>query len=111
MSSYTSPITGRSYRIPDVAREQVEAWVKPLQERVAREGDAAIDCSDIPEITEEQATRAIRPGRQPRVPGGTVLVNTRIDADVIDWLKRDGPGYQTRLNAILRRAYESAPTT
>jgi uncharacterized protein (DUF4415 family) len=26
----------------------------------------------------------------------------RLDDDVIDWLKRGGPGYQTRANAILR---------
>lgn len=28
----------------------------------------------------------------------------RIDADVLFWLKSAGPGYQTRLNAILREA-------
>jgi len=28
----------------------------------------------------------------------------RIDADVLEWLKRDVPGYQTRANAILRQA-------
>jgi len=31
-------------------------------------------------------------------------VQIRIDADVLEWLKRDGPGYQTRANAILRQA-------
>ncbi|QEM70259.1 BrnA antitoxin family protein [Geobacter sp. FeAm09] len=33
-------------------------------------------------------------------------VTVRLDADVIHWLKRDGKGYQTRLNAILRREME-----
>ncbi|WP_254908436.1 BrnA antitoxin family protein, partial [Salmonella enterica] len=28
--------------------------------------------------------------------------SVRIDADVMEWLKRPGKGYQTRLNAILR---------
>ncbi|MEH4033000.1 BrnA antitoxin family protein, partial [Escherichia coli] len=27
-----------------------------------------------------------------------------LDADVMEWLKRPGKGYQTRLNAILREA-------
>jgi uncharacterized protein (DUF4415 family) len=27
-----------------------------------------------------------------------------IDADVLDWLKGQGKGYQSRINAILRRA-------
>jgi uncharacterized protein (DUF4415 family) len=30
-------------------------------------------------------------------------VNVRLDADVIEWLKSGGAGYQTRMNAILRR--------
>jgi uncharacterized protein (DUF4415 family) len=32
----------------------------------------------------------------------------RIDADVLAWLKSQGAGYQTRLNAILRRAMLAA---
>jgi uncharacterized protein (DUF4415 family) len=28
----------------------------------------------------------------------------RLDADVLDWLKAGGKGYQTRMNAILREA-------
>ncbi|WP_380183206.1 BrnA antitoxin family protein [Kalamiella sp. sgz302252] len=30
----------------------------------------------------------------------------RIDADVLYWLEQPGPGYQTRLNQILREAME-----
>lgn len=29
-------------------------------------------------------------------------VNLRLDADVVAWLKRDGAGYQTRANRVLR---------
>jgi uncharacterized protein (DUF4415 family) len=29
-------------------------------------------------------------------------VSLRLDADVIAWLKKDGAGYQTRANNILR---------
>jgi uncharacterized protein (DUF4415 family) len=32
----------------------------------------------------------------------------RIDADVLAWVKRQGKGYQTRINSYLRRAMESA---
>jgi uncharacterized protein (DUF4415 family) len=34
----------------------------------------------------------------------------RLDADVLDWLKASGRGYQTRINRILRAAMESQPT-
>ena len=31
-------------------------------------------------------------------------VQIRLDADILEWLKQDGSGYQTRANAILRQA-------
>ncbi|MFM9864566.1 MAG: BrnA antitoxin family protein [Micropepsaceae bacterium] len=30
------------------------------------------------------------------------LTSFRVDPDVLDWFKRDGKGYQTRINAVLR---------
>jgi uncharacterized protein (DUF4415 family) len=30
------------------------------------------------------------------------LLSLRIDADVVDWFKQRGPGYQSRINAVLR---------
>jgi uncharacterized protein (DUF4415 family) len=30
-------------------------------------------------------------------------LRVRLDDDVIAWLKKPGPGYQSRMNAILRR--------
>jgi uncharacterized protein (DUF4415 family) len=34
-------------------------------------------------------------------------VTVRLDPDVLDWLKAQGKGYQTRINAILRAYYEA----
>ena len=39
----------------------------------------------------------------PRRKGHLTL---RIDAEVLDWFRAQGKGYQTRINAILRRYYE-----
>lgn len=60
-----------------------------------------IDTSDIPELTDEQWVganrgRFYRPIKQ--------QITARLDADVLAWLKAGGQGYQTRMNAILRRA-------
>jgi len=33
-------------------------------------------------------------------------VTIRLDADVLDWLKQGGKGYQTRVNMILRAVKE-----
>lgn len=34
------------------------------------------------------------------------MTTVRIDSDVMDWLKSQGKGYQTRINTILRSAME-----
>jgi uncharacterized protein (DUF4415 family) len=34
-------------------------------------------------------------------------ISLRVDADVLDWFKKQGPRYQSRMNAVLR-AYMSA---
>ena len=62
--------------------------------------DSEIDTSDIPELTEEQFKNAVR-GKFYR-PNKT-QITAMVDMDVLAWLKLDGVGYQTRMNAILRR--------
>lgn len=34
-------------------------------------------------------------------------IHTKIDIDILDWLKKAGKGYQTRLNAVLRWAMQN----
>ena len=68
---------------------------------LAKKADGEIDYSDIPASGDEQWPDAVR-GKFYR-PLKT-QASVRIDADVMEWLKRPGKGYQTRLNAILREA-------
>ena len=68
--------------------------------KVAAMPDETIDTSDIPELSDEAWAagargRFYRPVKQ--------QITARVDADVLDWLKSQGSGYQGRLNAILRR--------
>jgi uncharacterized protein (DUF4415 family) len=67
---------------------------------LAARPDSQIDTSDIPEMTDEQWKHARR-GHfyRPRKR----QITARLDADVLDWLKAQGKGYQSRINAILRR--------
>lgn len=39
--------------------------------------------------------------------GPKVPVSPRVDSEVMDWFKRHGKGYQTRIDAVLR-AYVNA---
>lgn len=68
--------------------------------------DSEIDTSDIPVATEEQWKKAVRGGQYYRPV--KQQVTARLDADVVAWLKSQGDGYQTRMNAILRRAMLAA---
>ncbi|QRM35220.1 BrnA antitoxin family protein [Microvirga sp. VF16] len=44
------------------------------------------------------------PPKTPSVPGMKETVTLRIDRDVLDFFQEDGPGWQDRINAALRRA-------
>jgi uncharacterized protein (DUF4415 family) len=35
-------------------------------------------------------------------PVGKRAISLRVDADVLEWFKRQGPRYQSRMNAVLR---------
>ena len=37
-------------------------------------------------------------------------ISLRVDREVLDWFKSKGPGYQTRINRILRRVMEDGKT-
>ena len=44
------------------------------------------------------------PAAAPSLPGAKEMVSLRIDRDVLDVFQADGPGWQERINAALRRA-------
>lgn len=71
-----------------------------------RQQDEGIDLSDLPEIPPEAFAQAIvRKGLQPVARKAQITL--RIDADVLDWFREKGTGYQSRMNAVLR-AYKQA---
>ncbi len=74
--------------------EQARAELMALEEM----SESDINLDDVPEQTDwshAERGKFFRPIKE--------KVTTRIDADVLAWLKRDGKGYQTRINAILRK--------
>jgi uncharacterized protein (DUF4415 family) len=84
---------------PETLPPLTEAQIANLK-RLAALPDSEIDTSDIPELTAEQWKHAVR-GRFYRPVKRQITA--RVDADVLDWLKSHGKGYQSRINAILRR--------
>ena len=68
--------------------------------RLATLPDDQIDFSDAPELT-EAALAGMKPMAQYRPM--KKQITARVDADVLAWLQSQGTGYQSRINAILRR--------
>lgn len=57
--------------------------------------------SEHPEAAVKHIVRGIaRRGLKPLA--GKASISLRVDADVLEWFKAQGPGYQTRINAVLR---------
>ncbi|HEY5331245.1 MAG TPA: BrnA antitoxin family protein [Acidobacteriaceae bacterium] len=72
---------------------------KQRLEALAKLPDSEIDTSDAPVLPDSAWKNAVR-GRFYRPI--KQAVSLRLDADVIAWLKKDGEGYQTRANQMLR---------
>ena len=69
-------------------------------EALAARPESEIDYSDIPPVTAEQWKHARRGEFYRPIKR---QITARVDADVLEWLKAQGKGYQSRINAILRR--------
>ena len=69
--------------------------------------DEDIDCSDIPEIT-NFSTFCSWEQRKSQKPA-KVAIACNLDADIVEWLKKDGTNYQTQLNIILRKVMSHTP--
>jgi uncharacterized protein (DUF4415 family) len=64
--------------------------------------DSEIDTSDIPVLTDAEWAKTARVRGRFYRPVKRVIT-ARLDGDVLEWLKSSGRGYQSRMNAILRR--------
>jgi uncharacterized protein (DUF4415 family) len=89
----------KRYRLdPNEPRRLTPAEARRLDE-------IPIDYSDIPPLGDDffaKATAAWPPAKE--------QLTIRLDADVLNWLRAGGRGYQTRINHILRAAMESQPS-
>jgi len=70
-------------------------------EKIQAMSDTDIDTSDLPELGEDFFRNA-----QLHIPPKKP-VTIRLDADVLEWYKSQGAGYQTRINKLLRSYMEA----
>ena len=80
-------------KVPDSVRKELAA--------LAAKPESEIDFSDLP-ATRRKDWQGAERGKFYRPIKQQLTV--RVDADVLEWLKSQGSGYQSRLNDILRNA-------
>ena len=96
-----------------LARDLTDAEEAEVQRRIALD-------PDNPELTDEQldqmrparealppelyAALASRPRGRPKVEKRKVEVKLRLDPEIVEAFKAQGPGWQTRMNEVLRRS-------
>ena len=56
---------------------------------------------ELPELPRDFWDSAV-----PVIPAGKVPISLRVDSDVLEWFREEGPKYQSRMNAVLRSYME-----
>jgi len=70
--------------------------------KVDAQKNSDIDVTDIPELDAEFFKSA-----ELRMPTKKDSITVRLDSDVLNWFRKQGKGYQTRINAVLRTYMEA----
>ncbi|GAB0118100.1 BrnA antitoxin family protein [Acidisoma sp. 7E03] len=99
-----------------MTREEESVRYSAAELRAMRErGASKTDVARVSAKTEDELERDIafdpdwaeiprdwRKNAEQIMPGQTQLLSLRLDHDVVQWFRDQGPGYQTRINAVLR---------
>jgi uncharacterized protein (DUF4415 family) len=75
--------------------------------RLPKKTSAKVNDPDNPAWTEDMlGAPVVKRGRGPQATPTKVLTSVRLDADILEFFKAQGRGYQSRINAALRMEVE-----
>ena len=75
--------------------------------KLPKKTSAKVNDQDNPAWTEDMlGAPVLKRGRGPQVAPTKVLTSVRLDADILEFFKSTGAGYQSRINAALRLEVE-----
>lgn len=78
-------------------------FIKSDLKRIDALTDAKINYREIPPLDDGFFSKELADWPPAKKP-----VTIRLDTDVVQWFKKSGRGYQTRINRLLRRYMETA---
>ena len=72
--------------------------------KLPKKTSAKVDDPDNPAWTEDMlGAPVLKRGRGPQATPTKVLTSVRLDADILEFFKSQGSGYQSRINEALRK--------
>jgi uncharacterized protein (DUF4415 family) len=71
-------------------------WARLRKTAIPGEPNAEHPEADVKHIVRGMVRRGLQP-----LPS-KASISLRVDQDVLEWFKAQGPGYQTRINTVLR---------
>ena len=75
--------------------------------KLPKKTSAKVNDPDNPAWTEDMMGEPlIKRGRGPQAAPTKILTSVRLDADILEFFKSQGAGYQSRINAALRMEVE-----
>jgi uncharacterized protein (DUF4415 family) len=75
--------------------------------KLPKKTSAKVNDPDNPAWTEDMlGTPVLKRGRGPQTAPTKILTSVRLDADILEFFKAKGAGYQSRINAALRTEVE-----
>lgn len=94
--------SSRSAKRPGAKRSSSSPQSKTDWARLqAKTPKVSADAEQHPEAELRHIMRGVvRRGLKPQPPKASISL--RVEQDVLEWFKAQGPGYQTRINAVLR---------
>lgn len=81
---------------PDPTSDDAPAWTDDMLDRA--------ELAEGGRVLRPAVGTIARPRGRPRVPNPKAQVSVRLDPDVLEALRRSGPGWQGRMNEALRKA-------
>lgn len=93
--------SSRSAKRPAVKRSTSSAQSKTDWDRLKSKAAVVSVSAEHSEANIRHVMRGVvRRGLKPQPPKASISL--RVEQDVLEWFKAQGPGYQTRINAVLR---------
>ena len=96
--------------------EHIVRYTREELEEKRRRGESQSDWARVDAMTEEELEASIDYEEEGEIDWDSVQVGipvakkqltVRFDEDVIEWFRSQGPGYQTRMNQVLRSYVEA----